>query len=143
MQKIFLTFILLFSVQIATADGDTEMSLPKESYTVTGKLMNLELTDTGGTITIAGKAGIYGRVYLTYNMKLNPNNTSQGSFTGKGFGIDGDGNRNAGVRSGVWRREGTKFTFHELDDISDGAQALCKSTLDIATEEFAMTFYLL
>ena len=59
------------------------------------------------------------------------------------MGIDVDGNRNAGVRSGVWKREGTMFTMHELGDITEGNQALYKETLDIATGEFEMTFYLL
>lgn len=136
---------MLLITPFAVSDGHTgtQISLPSESFTVTGELMNVELTDTGGTITVSGKAGVYGRVFLTYNMTLNPNSTSQGAFTGKGLGIDADGNRNSGVRSGVWRREGTTFTMHELDDITDGNQALCKATLDIATGEFEMTFYLL
>ena len=136
---------MLLIAPFAASDGHTatEINLPSESFTVTGELMNLELTTTGGTMTVAGKAGVYGRVFLTYNMTLNPNSTSQGAFTGKGMGIDADGNRNAGVRSGVWKREGTMFTMHELDDITDGNQALCKATLDIATGEFEMTFYLL
>ena len=105
--------------------------------------MNVELTNTGGTITVTGNEGVYSRVFLIYSMTLNPNSPSQGAFTGKGMGIYADGNRNAGVRSGGWKREGTVSTMHALDDITDGNQALCKATLDIATGEFEMTFYLL
>ena|GEM_PF-245439 len=136
---------MLVLAPFAVSDGhkETEIKIPSEAFSLTGKLMNIELTDTGGTITVAGTTGIYGQVFLTYNMTLNPNSTAQGAFTGRGFGVNADGTRNAGVRSGVWRREGTKFTMHELDDITDGNQALCKATLDIATGEFEMTFYLL
>jgi hypothetical protein len=105
--------------------------------------LNLELSDTGGTVTVSGKAVKYGMVYLTYNMKLNPSSTSQGSFTGTGMAIGDDGKRVAAIRNGMWKREGTSFTIHSLDDLSDGSQNLCKSVLDIASGEFEMTFYLM
>ena len=103
--------------------------------------MNVELTDTGGTVTGSGNQGQYGKVYITYNMSLSPNSTSQGSFTGKAMAIDNDGNRNAAIRGGVWKREGNKMTMHSLDDVTDGNQFLCKSILDLRTGKFEMTFY--
>ena len=51
------------------------------------------------------------------------------------------GNREAASRQGVWKREGTEFTMLSLDDLTDGTQNLCKSILDVASEEFEMTFY--
>lgn len=77
-------------------------------------------TDTGGTVTVSGDQREYGKVYITYNMSLGPNSTSQGSFTGKAMAIDNDGNRNAAIRGGVWKREGNKITMHSLDDVTDG-----------------------
>tara|TARA_B100000686_G_scaffold139048_1_gene146472 strand:- start:2232 stop:2669 length:438 start_codon:yes stop_codon:yes gene_type:complete len=134
-----LTGLILSS--FALADKNTEIQLPEETFTVKGKLLNVELTDEGGTLTVSGIAGKYGRVFITYNMKLNPNSTSQGSFSGRGFGIDDDGNREAASRQGVWKRDGTKVTMLSLDDLTDGTQNLCKSILDLASEEFTMTFY--
>ena len=143
MKLLFLvaSLMLLVLTQSVAADGHTTIELPAETYSVKGKLLNLELSDTGGTVTVSGKAGKYGMVYLTYNMKLNPSSTSQRSFTGKGMAIDDDGKRVAAVRNGMWKREGTSFTMHSLDDLSDGSQNLCKSVLDIASGEFEMTFY--
>jgi len=132
--------LILFST-LASADGHTAIELPSESFTVKGKMLNVELTDQGGVVTVSGIAGKYGRVFITYNMQLNPNSSSQGSFTGRGIGIDDDGNREAASRQGVWKREGTKFTMLSLDDLTDGTQNLCKSILDLASEEFEMTFY--
>ena len=132
--------LILFSA-FALADGRTAIELPSESFTVKGKMLNVELTDQGGVVTVSGIAGKYGRVFITYNMQLNPNSSSQGSFTGRGIGIDDDGNREAASRQGVWKREGTKFTMLSLDDLTDGTQNLCKSILDLASEEFEMTFY--
>ena len=64
--------MLLVLTQSVAADGHTTIELPAETYSVKGKLLNLELSGTGGTVTVSGKAGKYGMVYLTYNMKLIP-----------------------------------------------------------------------
>ena len=68
-------------------------TVPSESFSVKGEMLNLELTDSGGVITVKAIAGKYGRVFMTYNMSTNPNSKTQGSFTGRGMGIDDSGNR--------------------------------------------------
>ena len=66
--KILITTLLavLFSLSIFAHD-------PKgESFTLSGKITSVELTDGGGTITVSSEAGRYGKVFLTYNVTLNP-----------------------------------------------------------------------
>lgn len=135
------TMFVLFITQPTFADGHTTITVPSESFSVKGEMLNLELTDSGGVITVKAIAGKYGRVFITYNMSTNPNSKTQGSFTGRGMGIDDTGNREFAARRGVWTREGTTLTLHSLDDLTDGSQNLCKSILDISTGEFEMTFY--
>lgn len=43
-----------------------------ESFTLSGKITSVELTNGGGTITVSSEAGRYGKVFLTYNVTLNP-----------------------------------------------------------------------
>ena len=131
---------LIFSAGLRADDHPT-ITVPGETFSVNGELMNLELTDEGGVITVAAIAGKYGRVFITYNMATNPNSKTQGSFTGRGMGIDDTGNREFAVRAGVWRRSGTTLTLHSLDDLTDGTQNLCKSELNLSTGDFQMTFY--
>ena len=140
-QKIWLAAALLVVTAGANADGHPTMTIPEETFSVKGELMNLELSDGGGVITVAAIAGKYGRVFLTYNMSTNPNSKTQGSFTGRGMGIDDTGNREFAVRAGVWTRSGTTLTLHSLDDLTDGTQNLCKSELNLTTGAFQMTFY--
>ena len=60
-----------------------------EKFTLSGKVTSISLTDQGGVINVSSKAGRYGKVFLTYNLKIdNPNYTSQGSFIGRGVGIN-------------------------------------------------------
>ena len=103
MNRVISILTLLIGSQMAVADGHspTEIMLPKDTYSLEGELMNVELTDTGGTVTVSGNQGQYGKVYITYNMSLSPNSTSQGSFTGKAMAIDNDGNRNAALTAVV------------------------------------------
>ena len=42
-----------------------------ESFTLSGTITSVELTDGGGTITVSSEAGRYGKVFLTYNVSLN------------------------------------------------------------------------
>lgn len=113
-----------------------------EKFTLSGKVTSISLTDEGGVINVSSKAGRYGKVFLTYNLKRdNPNIETQGSFSGRGVGITDDGNRNAGSRQGVWRREGNIITFHSLDDVTDGNRNFCISKLNLTTETLEMTFY--
>ena len=139
---IFSTALVLISLaQTTFADGHPTISIPSESLSVKGEVTNLELTDTGGVISVKAIAGKYGLVFLTYNMSTNPNSKTQGTFTGRGMGIDDTGNREFAQRRGVWIREGTTLTLHSLDDLTDGTQNLCKSSLNLSSGEFAMTFY--
>ena len=140
-QKIWLAAALLVVAAGANANGHPTITIPEETFSVQGELMNLELSDGGGVITVAAIAGKYGRVFLTYNMSTNPNSKTQGSFTGRGMGIDDTGNREFAVRAGVWTRSGTTLTLHSLDDLTDGTQNLCKSELNLTTGDFQMTFY--
>jgi len=140
-QKIWLAAALLVVAAGASADGHPTITIPEETFSVQGELMNLELSDGGGVITVTAIAGKYGRVFLTYNMSTNPNSKAQGSFTGRGMGIDDTGNREFAVRAGVWTRSGTTLTLHSLDDLTDGTQNLCKSELNLTTGGFQMTFY--
>ena len=81
-----------------------------ESFSLSGKITSVELTDGGGTITVSSEAGRYGKVFLTYNVTLNPALPDQGYFSGRGVGFN-DGVRQAGSRQGVFRREGAIMKF--------------------------------
>ena len=132
---------LRWRIRVATGDDHPTCTSPSESLSVKGEVTNLELTDTGGVISVKAIAGKYGLVFITYNMSTNPNSKTQGTFTGRGMGIDDTGNREFAQRRGVWTREGTLLTLHSLDDLTDGTQNLCKSELNLSSGEFEMTFY--
>ena len=61
-----------------------------DSFTLSGKVTSVELTDDGGVITVSAEAGRYGKVFLTYNVKLNPALPNQGYFSGRGIGFWGN-----------------------------------------------------
>lgn len=124
----------VFSLSILAHD-------PKgESFTLSGKITSVELTNGGGTITVSSEAGRYGKVFLTYNVTLNPALPDQGYFSGRGVGFN-DGVRQAGSRQGVFRREGAIMKFWSLDDVTDGNMNYCETVMNLETETVEMTFY--
>ena len=54
---------------------------------------------------------------------------------------ESDGNREAGSRQGVFRREGSIMKFYSLDDVSDGRLNYCETVINLRTESVEMTFY--
>ena len=111
-----------------------------ESFTLSGKITSVELTNGGGTITVSSEAGRYGKVFLTYNVTLNPALPDQGYFSGRGVGFN-DGVRQAGSRQGLFRREGAIIKFWSLDDVTDGNMNYCETVMNLETETVEMTFY--
>ena len=111
-----------------------------ESFTLSGKITSVELTNGGGTITVSSEAGRYGKVFLTYNVTLNPALPDQVYFSGRGVGFN-DGVRQAGSRQGVFRREGAIMKFWSLDDVTDGNMNYCETVMNLETETVEMTFY--
>ena len=111
-----------------------------ESFSLSGKITSVELTNGGGTITVSSEAGRYGKVFLTYNVTLNPALPDQGYFSGRGVGFN-DGVRQAGSRQGVFRREGAIMKFWSLDDVTDGNMNYCETVMNLETETVEMTFY--
>ena len=101
-----------------------------ESFTLSGKITSVELTNGGGTITVSSEAGRYGKVFLTYNVTLNPALPDQGYFSGRGVGFN-DGVRQAGSRQGVFRREGAIMKFWSLDDVTDGNMNYCETVMNL------------
>jgi hypothetical protein len=126
---------LVFTVTAFAHDGKGE------SFQLSGKITSIELSATGGVINVSANAGRYGKVYLTYNVKLNPSVPDQGYFHGRGVGINDAGERNAGSRQGVFRRDGAKMYFYSLDDVSDGILNYCETVMDLRNETVEMTFY--
>ena len=113
-----------------------------EPYEFTGNISSIMLTDNGGVINAVGETGQYGKVWLTYNLKIdNPTNPNQGSFSGRATAIDGEGNRNGASRQGVWERKGKIMYFKSLDDVTDGNQYLCMTAINLIDDSLEMKFY--
>ena len=135
--KIILVSIVAGLISFSTMAHNTE----REHFTLSGKITSVELTDEGGVITVSAEAGRYGKVFLTYNVKLNPALPNQGHFSGRGVGFNDEGNRESGSRQGVFRREGSIMKFYSLDDVSDGKLNYCETGINLRPETVEMTFY--
>ena len=112
-----------------------------ESFSLSGKITSITLSDQGGVINVSAEAGRYGKVFLTYNVTINPAVPNQGSFHGNGVGFNDEGVREGGSRQGVFRRDGTTMQFYSLDDVSDGELNYCETLIDLKKETVEMTFY--
>ena len=137
MKKSLIVFLgLTFSL------SSLALTITDKPYEFTGNVTTISLTDSGGVINVVGKTSQYGKVWLTYNLKLdNPASPNQGSFSGRAVAIDDDGNRNGDSRQGVWERKGSMMHFRSLDDVSDGNQYLCITSVNLLDDSLEMKFY--
>ena len=137
MKKTILSLMLImgsFSVYGLDIRGDAN--------SFTGNITSVTLTDEGGVINVVGSTGKYGKVWLTYNLKLdNSNYPTQGSFSGRATAINDQGERNAASRQGVWERKGNILNFYSLDDVTDGNFYLCITEMNLSTDALNMKFY--
>ena len=79
-------------------------------------------------------------IYLTYNLRLNPNVVTQGAFTGKALGYGPAGERNTASLSGVWVRKVRNITLYSLDDVSDGNFHFARVELNLDEESATINF---
>jgi uncharacterized membrane protein len=116
--------------------------LTGEGINLSGKINSTSLTDAGGVIDVVSDNEKYGKTWLTYNVKVNnPNSPDQGSFQGRAIAINNDGQRVSASRQGVWSRDGYIYSFYSLDDVSDGNQFLCITTMNLKDDTVEMRFY--
>ena len=113
-----------------------------ERVNLSGTINSVVLTDEGGVINVVSDNEIYGKTWLTYNINLdNPNSEDQGSFQGRATAINNDGSRVSSSRQGVWSRDGYMYSFYSLDDVSDGNQYICITTMNLQNDSVEMRFY--
>lgn len=116
--------------------------LTGEGINLSGKINSTSLTDAGGVIDVVSDNEKYGKTWLTYNVKVNnPNSPDQGSFQGRAIAINNDGQRVSASRQGIWSRDGYIYSFYSLDDVSDGNQFLCITTMNLKDDTVEMRFY--
>ena len=135
-KKLVTLLLVLSSLSIQGFD------LTGEGINLSGKINSTSLTESGGVIDVVSDNEKYGKTWLTYNVKVNnPNSPDQGSFQGRAIAINNDGVRVSASRQGVWSREGYVYSFYSLDDVSDGNQFLCITTMNLKDDTVEMRFY--
>ena len=135
-KKLVTVLLVLSSLSIQGFD------LTGEGINLSGKINSTSLTESGGVIDVVSDNEKYGKTWLTYNVKVNnPNSPDQGSFQGRAIAINNDGVRVSASRQGVWSREGYIYSFYSLDDVSDGNQFLCITTMNLKDDTVEMRFY--
>ena len=135
-KKLITLLLVLSSLSIQGFD------LTGEGINLSGKINSTSLTESGGLIDVVSDNEKYGKTWLTYNVKVNnPNSPDQGSFQGRAIAINNDGVRVSASRQGVWSREGYIYSFYSLDDVSDGNQFLCITTMNLKDDTVEMRFY--
>ena len=111
---------IIFTLMIIIGSSNVySLDIRGDANEFKGEITSVTLTNEGGVINVVGNTGQYGKVWLTYNLKLdNPNVATQGSFSGRATAINENGERNAASRQGVWERKGNILHFYSLDDVT-------------------------
>mgnify|MGYP001421302354 FL=1 len=141
MSKIF-SLIIVFVLTVAAPLLTYGFDVTGDEVSLSGTISSIVLTDEGGVLNVVSDNEIYGKTWLTYNINLdNPNSVDQGSFQGRATAINNDGSRVSSSRQGVWSRNGFIYSFYSLDDVSDGNQYICITTMNLQDDSVEMKFY--
>ncbi|MFL2838093.1 MAG: hypothetical protein ACJZ83_04400 [Pseudohongiellaceae bacterium] len=141
MSKVF-SLIIVFVFTFATPLLTFGFDVTGDEVSLSGTISSIVLTDEGGVLNVVSDNEIYGKTWLTYNINLdNPNSADQGSFQGRATAINNDGSRVSSSRQGVWSRNGFIYSFYSLDDVSDGNQYICITTMNLQDDSVEMKFY--
>ena len=141
MSKVF-SLIIVFAFTVATPLLAFGFDVTGDEVNLSGTISSIVLTDEGGVLNVVSDNEIYGKTWLTYNINLdNPNSVDQGSFQGRATAINNDGSRVSSSRQGVWSRSGFIYSFYSLDDVSDGNQYICITTMNLQDDSVEMKFY--
>ena len=141
MSKVF-SLIIVFVFSVATPLLTFGFDVTGDEVNLSGTISSIVLTDEGGVLNVVSDNEIYGKTWLTYNINLdNPSSVNQGSFHGRATAINNDGSRVSSSRQGVWSRSGFIYSFYSLDDVSDGNQYICITTMNLQDDSVEMKFY--
>ena len=135
-----LSLSLLVPVVGLAGHHEGVLKLEKRQADAVMQVTSVILGDDGTTITATGDMGAYGKVYVTYNLKMT--DMTSGTVTGQGRGVLND-DIAFGAFSGYYFREGAIITMHNIVQIDDGSQNLDVITLDTAKSEILVQAYVL
>ena len=143
--RIILTSFLLFALSqfshAASRESET-ISLVKRQPDSIMAVTSINTGTEKTIITAKGKMGEYGKVYVTYN--LSPNADRTGGFVdGSGRGVVDANTVAAGFFKGIWRREGSTITMHNVVNLNDGTQNFDIITFDARRDTLKHEVYVL
>ena len=133
---------LLAAVVAFSTGNSLAFEISGDSFDANFEITSVVIGEEGSTITSAGTAGDYGKVYLTHNLKSQTGSRDSGTFSGQARAIDAKGVLEAATVQGVWRREGKIITMYSLDDVSNGLIHLAEGTMDLVSGKLQFKVYI-
>ena len=121
-------------------DHATKLILGKRQADAVMTVTNVDLGNDVTTISTKGKIGVYGTVYVTYNLTYNANRMG-GFVTGQGRGAVDKDTVAAGAFRGVWTRKGSIVKIRQVVQISDGSQNLDIIDIDMLKDTLIIKAY--
>ena len=141
MKTLLIAMMLLALSHAAVGDNHaSKLTLEKRQADSVMMVTNVDLGDEVTTISAKGKLGVYGTVYVTYNLTYNADRAS-GFVTGQGRGAVDKDTVAAGAFRGIWTREGSIVKIRQMVQISDGSQNMDIIDIDMLKDTFVIKAY--
>ena len=137
MKKYILALVLVLSVgaHAFEVNGDHFMGKFKIDSMTVG-----ENEVTVNASSAAADVGQYGKVYVSYTFTQNTYIPCCGKRKGHGRGMSPDGQLQAGILMGVWKRDGSVFHMKSVDSVTDGINYV-QGTMDVLTGDIDLKIY--
>ena len=107
-------------------------------------ISDVQMSESTISISYEAEVGKYGQVFFSHHLQPSNNEETKGRFTGFARTITTDGGSVRGTLSGVWRRQGSNFSIHSLDDaLGIPDQNYVEITADIISRDGTLKLYTL
>ena len=133
----FISVLMLSSFSYADHHA---VSIEARQPTSELEMTSITIGDDFTVINAEAQMNVYGRVYITFTLAYNAEGNG-GTYTFQGRAYIDEKTASSATGVGVWNRDGTKISMHQLVSVSNGDMNYGKVVIDPLNRTGTMDVY--
>ena len=135
-----LAFVSVFMLSSFSYADHHVLSMEVRQPTTELKITSITVGGDFTVINAEAQMSVYGRVYMTFTLAYNAEGNG-GTYTFQGRAYIDEKTASSATGVGVWNRDGTKISMHQLVSVSNGDMNYGKVVIDPLNRTGTMDVY--